>query len=743
MLLGFDWKRRWIALGMIGAACCVWLALAGIAGSHVANANPDTDFTYHPVADGIEITDYAGPDTEVVIPDTLGGLPVTSIGYAAFQNKGLTKVTLNEGLLRIDNFAFSWNNLTEIKIPSGVTSLGNSTFMENELTAVDIPASVKTIGPYAFYENNINKVMLNEGLETIQEAAFIDNPITKIIIPSTVTTIEGSAFQNTDLAFAVIPQSVTTMSTTVFDLVSRPDFTIVGWVGSKAYDHANLRGIPFTDITTLPVPDIQFAPDSKDWAQTAATTVTGATYEHYNLRYAWSNTTTPPDLGTAWSPLAIGDEIEQPAEGEWYLHVYASPLDPADRWHSGRFRVDRTPPTLSVAMTTDPSGDPYMNDTWSTEPVNVNVTASDPFGDIRHIMVEIDGVAAYAVPSDTHARTFNANGTYQLKLTAVDQAGNVSATELRTVKINGSNPPSSSTGSEQSGNARLKELIVSDGELNPAFSGDVTQYTLRLVPEIRSITITLLPELAQASTSLNGQTLGSGSVKADVSLEPDIRQLEIAVTAEDGTKRTYKVALEREDEDQEPAETPEAEEPCSARAAFDDIAGHWGEPFIIEAGCQGIVQGYPDGSFKPDRLVTRAEFTVMLAGLFPGEGAQTALAFSDLAGKEHWAGQAIAQAAAAGIVSGYPDGAFRPEATITRAEMAVMIAKALGLPTDANLSTDFADDAEIPAWAKSAITSIHRLGIVIGRGGNRFVPIGAATRAEAAAMLLRTAENRE
>ena len=130
----------------------------------------------------------------------------------------------------------------------------------------------------------------------------------------------------------------------------------------------------------------------------------------------------------------------------------------------------------------------------------------------------------------------------------------------------------------------------------------------------------------------------------------------------------------------------------------------------------------------------------MMAGLFPWEGDATALTFSDLTGKEHWAKQAIAQAAAAGIVSGYPDGRFGPEGTITRAEMAVMIANALGQSTDAYATTAFTDDADIPAWAKNAAESIRRLGIVIGRGGNSFVPDGAATRAEAALMLLRIGE---
>ncbi|XID90425.1 S-layer homology domain-containing protein [Paenibacillaceae bacterium WGS1546] len=75
-----------------------------------------------------------------------------------------------------------------------------------------------------------------------------------------------------------------------------------------------------------------------------------------------------------------------------------------------------------------------------------------------------------------------------------------------------------------------------------------------------------------------------------------------------------------------------------------------------------------------------------------------------------------------GIVNGYEDGSFRPDAQITRAEMASMIAKALKAPLDANAQTGFADDEDIPKWAKGAVEAIRELGIAGGRGGNQFVP---------------------
>ena len=88
------------------------------------------------------------------------------------------------------------------------------------------------------------------------------------------------------------------------------------------------------------------------------------------------------------------------------------------------------------------------------------------------------------------------------------------------------------------------------------------------------------------------------------------------------------------------------------------------------------------------------------------------------------------------MCKGYGDGSFRPDEPITRAEMAVMIARALKLPIEEVASTGFADDEAIPRWAKGAVKALRELGIVGGRGNNAFVPNATATRAEAVVMLL-------
>ncbi|WP_080835080.1 InlB B-repeat-containing protein [Cohnella massiliensis] len=189
----------------------------------------------------------------------------------------------------------------------------------------------------------------------------------------------------------------------------------------------------------------------------------------------------------------------------------------------------------------------------------------------------------------------------------------------------------------------------------------------------------------------------------------------------------------------QPAAEP-AQEAAEPGIVFSDMAGHWAEESVKQAVFDGIVAGYPDGTFRPENPVNRAEFTVMLVGALKLDGIGEALHFIDQTKIGAWAKREVALAVQAGIVNGY--GSFRPDAPITRAEMASIIANALKAPLDANAQTGFADNEDIPNWAKSAVEAIRKLGIVSGRGGNKFVPNDTATRAEAVVMLLRMLEAR-
>lgn len=106
---------------------------------------------------------------------------------------------------------------------------------------------------------------------------------------------------------------------------------------------------------------------------------------------------------------------------------------------------------------------------------------------------------------------------------------------------------------------------------------------------------------------------------------------------------------------------------------FPDARGRWSEAFVGGAATAKLLAGYPDGTFGPDRPVTRAELVTMVLRALDLKPQGTPR-FGDAA--EHWAAGYVSRAVADGIVSGYPDGTFRPDAPVTRAEAAKIIALA-------------------------------------------------------------------
>lgn len=171
-------------------------------------------------------------------------------------------------------------------------------------------------------------------------------------------------------------------------------------------------------------------------------------------------------------------------------------------------------------------------------------------------------------------------------------------------------------------------------------------------------------------------------------------------------------------------------------AEFADISGHWAEASIKQAASTGIVTGYPNGTFKPGKTVTRAEFAVMLVNTLGIKKPGAELTFIDSASIGAWAQNAVAQVVQLGMMKGYENGTFRPNAEITRAEIAVTITNVVGQISKDTPEAGFADDSEIPDWAKGSAEFLKQTGIMLGKDGNRFAPQDAATRAEAVTVLL-------
>ncbi|GIP30805.1 hypothetical protein J2TS4_00150 [Paenibacillus sp. J2TS4] len=335
---------------------------------------------------------------------------------------------------------------------------------------------------------------------------------------------------------------------------------------------------------------------------------------------------------------------------------------------------------------------------------------------------------SYIVTGLTNGKTY----AFAVKAISVEGASDFSNVAIATPRAPRGNSGSGGGGGGRvlSNNADLADLQVwAEGKqlnLSPTFASGTTEYTART--EAEQVELVVNEAHSVAKVILHNKVM-TDRVKVD--LEEDKNTFVFTVQAENGTKKKYTLTIYRD--------VPKPTEPV---IELIDIAGHWAENYIKRATVKGIVSGYPDGTFKPNNPVTRTEFTAMLAGAMKLEGDGSALTFTDHDRIGGWAKQAVARAVQAGIVDGYSDGSFRPNEKITRAEMAAMIARTLKLQLNANATTGFADDEAIPQWAKGAVEVIRKLGIVDGRGGNRFAANETATRAEATVMLLRMLDHK-
>jgi hypothetical protein len=169
-------------------------------------------------------------------------------------------------------------------------------------------------------------------------------------------------------------------------------------------------------------------------------------------------------------------------------------------------------------------------------------------------------------------------------------------------------------------------------------------------------------------------------------------------------------------------------------APFPDLVGHWAASAVSALKARGIISGYPDGNFHPADEVTRADVAVMLAQAKKLTSSnQPESVFPDVP-SNYWAASAIWSAKMAGYLQGYPDGSFRPGQGVSRAEAAVMLDKAFpSQGSGGTVKTSFADVSS-NFWAAGAIARLALAGIS-GYPDGAFRPNEIMTRAEAAVML--------
>lgn len=143
----------------------------------VKNTDCPTDescFTFDSA--GNKITNYSDScPKDVIIPSTIGGVPVTTIGSRTFESKQLTSVIIPDSVIFIDEMAFHDNQITSITIPNQVKEIGQFAFHTNQLTSVTIPASVTKIESWTLNENPLTSIVI-KGKTDLSEFSYLGGP---------------------------------------------------------------------------------------------------------------------------------------------------------------------------------------------------------------------------------------------------------------------------------------------------------------------------------------------------------------------------------------------------------------------------------------------------------------------------------------------------------------------------------------------------------------------------------------
>lgn len=187
---------------------------------------------------------------------------------------------------------------------------------------------------------------------------------------------------------------------------------------------------------------------------------------------------------------------------------------------------------------------------------------------------------------------------------------------------------------------------------------------------------------------------------------------------------------EKEDETTEDKEDLIIPQPT---ISFTDInSSHWAYDSVINLAEKFILNGYLDGTFKPESNITRAEFAKIIVSATGSVDPYALSTFKDVNNGD-WYYSYVSTAYSMGYITGYPDGTFRPNDNITRADICTIVNRVL---KSKNTSVSvFKDDSSIPSYAKDAVYALNAKGVINGYQNGTFAPLTFATRAQTAKII--------
>jgi tripeptidyl-peptidase-2 len=177
---------------------------------------------------------------------------------------------------------------------------------------------------------------------------------------------------------------------------------------------------------------------------------------------------------------------------------------------------------------------------------------------------------------------------------------------------------------------------------------------------------------------------------------------------------------------------------CRPAIAFQDSNSHWARPQIEHLNSRGMISGYPDGSFRPDSPISREEFVTLLVKIIHKDAEAEQLLkgnnqFADVQGR--WSSGSIELAWELNFAQGNEQGLFLPAKTISREEAVTMLVNCLKANTQGLNTEAIADHEKISPWANEAVAYAWQQGLIHGYPDGTFNPQANLSRAETASLL--------
>jgi DNA/RNA endonuclease YhcR with UshA esterase domain len=438
-------------------------------------------------------------------------------------------------------------------------------------------------------------------------------------------------------------------------------------------------------------------------------------------------------------------------EGDWSIAYYSNDGYEDEAVKTIPLKIDKSAPITASSIANPIAGAP-----WTYEgSVDIVLTSTDHISGVDKIYYSIDASSQVGVASGSTV-TLGTVGTHTITFYGVDNAGNKGTDSTFQVTI--LETPSMHLASPST---IIRQGSTTAATLSAQYSNNSIDVSLH------SSWVSSNPNIATVSNGvITGISIGSSVITATYGGYPSQTLTVNVITKDDASPAAVPtlpavpapVATTPPADAEKPAEHVDifkseavktdgnvvqhieamlkVSQPTSNASIAEDTKGHWSEKTVNTFVKLGVIDGYGDGKFNPNGEMTRAEFATIIDRVFNiNKENRQAPILNDIS--QHWAKETIEKLAASGVLNGYGD-EFRPDKTITRAEMIAIMSRVIKMDAvkKTSIAGSFTDINS--SFAADAIKDAANAGIIQGKAEDKFDPESPTTRAESLTVIMNT-----